>query len=262
MRKFFKILFLCILLLLTSCKEAVVHDLSEQEANKILSALVVDGLMAEKARQSNGKWSIKVDSKEVLRAVQLIDSRRLIRIEPKNTRDSSSLLVSKDEEKRKHELALAQDLEFTIRDIPNVIGARVHVNLPSFDPIWGKTKNSDTGSASILVIYRVGAAISQDQIATLVAGASGIKREQVSVVLTPGEMPEQGLEVLPVSSNSSERMLASYSFGQEKSTIQKNNILSYLGYQEYIGILFILSGFVWFLWARRKTKPAPLLSQI
>ena len=233
---------LSLLILLSACKESVVHDLTEQDANKILSALLLDGVIAEKKRQSDAQWTIQVDASDSLKAIQLIENRRLLRSEPRAAKESTGLLSSRDEERHKHELSISEDLERTIRDIPNVIGARVHINLPSVDPLWGQSIKGATGSASVLIIYREGAAISKDQVAILVAGATGISRENISVVLTPGELQEPRSNVLPLA------------LSRQVQESSSRGIFKWLSLQEWLGIGFIMSGFIWLGLMLRKNK--------
>jgi type III secretory pathway lipoprotein EscJ len=84
----------------------------------------------------------------------------------------------------------AGDLERSLRAVDGVIGARVHLAVPSRAPFEGGEK-PDQATASVLIRHR-GATppLAPKDVQNLVAGAvTGLAPEKVSVVLTPVTLP-------------------------------------------------------------------------
>ena len=64
------------LLLMSSCKEALVHNLSEPDANRVVTVLAKEQLLAEKRAEGNN-WSVVVDSDQFLRALEILEVSRV-----------------------------------------------------------------------------------------------------------------------------------------------------------------------------------------
>lgn len=183
MRKFF-----LILLILTGCEESVLHDLTELEVNKMVTHLHVAGINASKEKQPDGRWSLTVSNSDVPTAMQEIEKNRLA---PRRgtEKKEGGLGSSRDEQRYAYERGVSTNLELTLERIPGVLESRVHLSLPSTDPIFGTRLPSSTSGASVLLITEPNTEINQVEIAKLISGASGIAEAQVSVLVTVSEKP-------------------------------------------------------------------------
>ena len=94
-------------------------------------------------------------------------------------------MSSREQQRFQFERSLSSSIETTLSALDGVLDVRVHLNLPVSDPLFGKPVNSqDKGSASVLLITGSVFPNSNEQIASLVAGASGISSKNVSVLIS------------------------------------------------------------------------------
>jgi type III secretion protein J len=172
---------ICLLLacLLSGCQEQIIHNLSEADANKLVTRLHDIQIDGEKTKQADGKWAIAVPKGEEIRALQFIDDSRMLREPSPSFADKGSMISSRDDQRFKYERAISGEIESTIASIRGVLEARVHLNMPPTDPLFGQPLNNARGTASVLVVGSDGLALSEGEIANLVAGASGIPRESI-----------------------------------------------------------------------------------
>ncbi len=177
----FKIIFFVFLLFLSSCKEALIHDLTELRANRVIVALADSGVKAYKKQQS-GKWNVEVESNDITKALKVLEENRLLKRDlDRSSLKESSIIQTKEERRIYLERELAWGIENTLEAIPDVLEARVHLcmNLSSNLNI-GEEKKAE--SASVLIVHRDGAKIEDRQIKQIVSGAVGIERENITVI--------------------------------------------------------------------------------
>ncbi|RMD86887.1 MAG: hypothetical protein D6808_02400 [Candidatus Dadabacteria bacterium] len=180
---FWAIIF-CALISAAGCKESILHNLSESEANRLMTELYNGGIKADKALEPDGKWSIKVESSDVLKAIDFIDKRRLVRSGDSSLPKKSSVISSRQDQRFRFERALSGEIEKTLDSIDGVFESRVHLNLPPVDPIFGRRLGQEHGSASVLLIVASGFGVDERKIKELVAGAAGIDVSKVLVLIT------------------------------------------------------------------------------
>lgn len=191
-------------LLLTGCKEQILHDLSEQDANKVLSRLSAGNLDAEKKLQSDGRWAIAVPRDQMIMALSYLDTNRVLapRASGSGVAAKSGLVPSREEQWFRYERSVAVSIEESLSTMQGVLEARVHLNLPETDPLFG-TRKEDVGSGSVLLVIdpRFGA---QDQeIAALVAGAAGVPAAKVTVLRSVAQAPQVTIvKAAPAADNS------------------------------------------------------------
>ena len=89
---------LMLALFLAACREEVMHDLDERQANLAKVALEDIGVSAEKKRQGSG-WSIAVQGGDAGRALALLEERRIGRKSQELPGESSKSLVPGKEER-------------------------------------------------------------------------------------------------------------------------------------------------------------------
>ena len=178
------ILIFIISLTLFSCKETIVHDLSEQEVNNLLTVLSNVGLSADRTRQADGKWSLGVDNSEKILALKFLQEKRLFKKSLRTPVKQKGLMTSREDQRFYYERNLSAEIENTLLSIEGVLEARIHMNLPARDPLFGhKTEKNSKGTASVLLIAFKGCELNKKDIANLVSGASGISVEEISVMV-------------------------------------------------------------------------------
>ncbi len=177
-------LFVIAALALTGCKEQIIHNLEEVDANRIVTALHSGGIEAEKKSQADGRWAIAVDDENSMSALQLLDDKRTIRAPIKASTIKGSMISSREAQKFEYERGLSQEIENTLRTLEGILEARVHLNLPTPDPLLGKDKDKQNGTGSVLVVARQNLVIDKLEIAKLVSGASGINSDRISVLIS------------------------------------------------------------------------------
>jgi len=171
------------LLLVVGCKEQIVHDLTEQEVNRYLTRLNELRIEGDRVRQSDGRWALAVDGDDRMRAIKALDESRLLRSGNSAPLEKSSVINSREDQRFRVERALAREIENTLTSIDGVLEARVHLNMAPTDPLFGTPVKGGTSSGSVLVVVRDGFSLPGPEIAALVAGASGIDRSTISVLI-------------------------------------------------------------------------------
>ena len=164
------------------CEENILHDLDEFRANKVLVLLSRKDIDAAKQRTASG-WSISVADKDVDGALAVLEESRIFNRDGKKKKQQSrSIIQSSEEKKRTIELQLASDLEATLERLPGVLEARVHLNLRSKERLQISSR-SKKQSASALIILEDTKLLDPLQAGNLIAGAAGVAKDEVSVIL-------------------------------------------------------------------------------
>jgi len=180
--KFFLILFL--FFGTSGCKEQIIHDLSETEVNKIITRLGAIHIRPEKIRQPDGRWAISVNQSDVYGAISYLDNSRMLNRGANSLYKKDSLTASREERRFRFERALSQEIETTLTGMSGVLEARVHLNLAPVDPLFGRPFDSDnSGSGSVLLVVGPDYNFPDERVAALVAGASGIGPDLISVLV-------------------------------------------------------------------------------
>ncbi len=172
------------MLLLVGCNEQIVHNLSEGEANRLLSRLHDASIDARKDRQADGKWMIGVPADATVAAIKILDTSRLLRSEEGSQDAGTSLVMSKEEQRLRSERLMSGGIERTISSLQGVLEAHVHLNLPVNDPLFGYRLQNGAGSASVLVVAEDAGLVNRADVVALVSGAAGIETKAISVVVS------------------------------------------------------------------------------
>ena len=186
-------------LALSGCQEQILHDLSETEANRVVSRLYSAQINAEKVVQADGRWAVSVEREGVVAALTYLDSARVLsnRQAPSNGKSHSSLVPSREEQWFQYESSIAAAIESTLMTLPGVFEARVHLNLPQTDPLLG-ARSAGVGSGSVLLVADSQCSIGEGEIAALVGGAAGVPAGNVKVLRSLGARSSTGNEqILP-----------------------------------------------------------------
>lgn len=196
--------------MLAGCREQILHDLSETEANRVISRLSSSGASAEKVLQSDGRWAISVSSDKVLAALSFLDTHRVLSAregEPK-PKSQGGLVPSREEQWFRYERSVAQSIEDSFSTMQGVLEARVHLHLPESDPLFG-ARRDERGSGSVLVVIDSRFLAKDEDLAHLVAGAAGIAAANVRVLrsIAPSAHEEKLTQVVaPASPEVSEQL--------------------------------------------------------
>jgi type III secretion protein J len=184
-----------LLLLLGACgEEEILHGLEEAQANQVLVALSEAGIAARKARAdgNDGGWTVSVTPREAGRAQRALAERELPRPKAPGFAEvfgKGSMVPTPTEERALYHHALAGELARSIEAIDGVVEARVHIALPSSDPL--RPEAPRLPRAAVLVKCRPESRARLEALSggirSLVAGAAeGLEPTAVAVVIAEG----------------------------------------------------------------------------
>jgi type III secretion protein J len=177
-------------------QEELFHRLDESQANEVLVALDEGGISASKEREDgDGGWTVGVASGEAAAAHRLLSARDLPRARPPGFGEvfaKASMVPTPVEERAMYQHALAGELARSVEALEGVVAARVHLALPSPDPL--RPGDRAPTRASVLVRCRPAACAAvratQEGIRSLVAGAAdGLAPDAVAVVISEAVAP-------------------------------------------------------------------------
>jgi len=143
------------LTLVTGCGEVeLLTGLGQSDAVKIQVLLTDAGIDAEKVEGGRGKdvtWSLVVAGKEAARANALLVKHGVLEPRREVSANESSL-PSEPGARRARELRQKEsDLEETLRRVPDVIWARVHLSVPEPRSPWTGSDAPEHASASVVM---------------------------------------------------------------------------------------------------------------
>ncbi len=183
-----------VLLGLAGCAVPVATGLDESDANRILLALDRAGVDAVKEADpgSEGRFRVTVARDDAARAMSTMRDEELPRPHAAGVLDAvdkGALVPSETAEHAQLVAGLAGDLERSLEGVDGVLSARVHLNVPSPDPL--RDAPLPRASASVLLSHRGSTPpLTSDAVARLVAGGvSGLEPSAVAVVMVPRPMP-------------------------------------------------------------------------
>lgn len=169
--------------MLAGCREAILHDLSEREANRVLTALDDVRLGGRKERQPDGRWAISVRSQDQLQALAAVEQTPGIRERAVLQEEGASLLSPREYQRFSLERRLSRELEETLITLRGVVEARVHLNLPLVEAGFARAMSRAPVSAGVVLVVDPSAHIEREMVEKVVAGASGVTPAAVSVLL-------------------------------------------------------------------------------
>jgi type III secretion protein J len=176
------------LLFLTGCKETLLSRLSEPQVNQVVAALGEAGIAAHKDQIDETNWSVSVQGEHLGRASALLQSQGIPHAKHVPMGEifkKDSLIPSSSEERIRFVAGLSEELSLTLRKIPGVVDARVHVVIPHNDPLASKMKHS---SASVVVKHLPSADMTKiaSNIKDLVAASvEGLEMKNVALFSFP-----------------------------------------------------------------------------
>lgn len=171
------------MLALSGCREYILNNLSEADANRSLARLHEFGSDAQKVRQPDGRWAIEVPDEQSGEAIHQLTRARLIREEAPQPLQSSSMIAGRDELRFRYERSLSREIEATLGSMSGVLEARVHLNLPLVDALFGRALEKAPGSGSVVLMVEEEFTFNTAQVQDLVAGASGVEAKSIAVLI-------------------------------------------------------------------------------
>lgn len=169
-------------LLFCACKETILHDLTEFQANRAYVALIRHGLEVSKT-DAGDSWEIAVDKSNVPKALVILEASRLLKHDiSKAKHNSSSFIQSKEEQTQWLTRQKANQLEQTLETYPGVVEARVHLHYTNNKNYFEPAHLKSDSSASVLLISEESLNIPNQEIHKLIFGATGIPKDNISVV--------------------------------------------------------------------------------
>ncbi|HKX43121.1 MAG TPA: type III secretion inner membrane ring lipoprotein SctJ [Burkholderiaceae bacterium] len=177
---------------LAGCKAALYSGLNEQEANEIVAALSAGGIDARKEVLEGANWQVQVEENRVGAALDLLKSQGLPHERYASIGEmfqKQGLVSTPAEERMRYIYAVSQELSQTLRSIDGVVAARVHVVIPSNDPLSDKIRPS---SAAVFIKHRpdVDLRLLAPAVKDMVAHSiEGLNADQVSLSLFEAQRP-------------------------------------------------------------------------
>ncbi len=191
-----KIVGVLFLFLTIGCKQAIVHSIPEDEANRIVSILHEHGIDAFKVLQDPEKnlWNVSVSAGFEGKAWALLTKYKLPREKERRLKDifgKSKLVSTPLEEKALFLEAIQGELAYTLEQADGVIDARVHIVMPEEKP---GEEQTEPPKASVFVEYSGSSPpFTPDEVKKLVSnGLEGLKPQNVAVVFKQSPLVETG----------------------------------------------------------------------
>jgi type III secretion protein J len=182
---------------LAACAVPVAAGLDESDANRIVVALDRASVDAVKEIDpgAEGKFRVVVPRDDAAHALSAMRDEELPRPRPAgllDAMDKGALVPSRAAEHAQMVAGLGGDLERTLEAIDGVLAARVHLNLPSPDPLRDVATPKST--ASVLLEHRGSTPpLTIESVQRLVSGGvGGLAPQDVAVVLISRTAPPNG----------------------------------------------------------------------
>lgn len=180
-------IFLLLSLIFSACKEEILHNLNEADANRVVTHLSDVGISAEKAPLKENLWVVKVSQEDAVPAMRRLESTKAFLTRENDSR-VGSFIPSREDQLFRHERQVSRGIEDTLRTMRGVLEARVHLNLPRIEILSDRTSKL-LSSASVLLVVSESFVTNPAEITALVSGGSGVERDRVSVVVN--RVPEE-----------------------------------------------------------------------
>lgn len=182
---------MCLVALAGCNGDPLVHDLSERDANRLITELHGEGIDATKRSQPDGRYSLEVAPTGIVGALQFLEANRLLKEGKEGKPAGESFGASREDRRFRYERSMSRELEATLERIPGIREARVHLNIPPADSPLNRGGDLLPPSASVLVVTSPKAEVDREGLARLIGGAAGIGAPQVNVIVETAAVPTE-----------------------------------------------------------------------
>ena len=193
--------FLCIILIsfLASCgTEAIVHDLGEREANRILELLADKNIQGLKLINDKGRtvtYTIHVPSANRMDAIRMLNQNDLPRRKDKGYHEifsESGLIPTSTEERAKKMAAIEGEIERQLKLIDGILDVEVQLVIPEENALRTAEEQRPKTTASVTIRYLSGAdgakPLTEPQVQAIVAaGVEKLAAADVVVLMKPSD---------------------------------------------------------------------------
>jgi type III secretion protein J len=180
-------------LALAACQQELYSNLTEVDANEMMTRLMANGISVEKVAQGKDVFTLQVNSSDILRAMNVLNDGGY----PKHRYDGiadlfpkTGLVTSQFEERVRYIHLLEQNMAKTLSTIDGVIAARVHIVLPEAPQLGQPLKPS---SAAVFIKHQAGVDLDffVPQIRRLISSSiEGLEYTAVTVILAEASAPK------------------------------------------------------------------------
>lgn len=175
-------------LILSGCNDnKVLENLTQEQANQVLSILQQHNISASKSGTLKAGYTVYISQSDNTAALSIINQYQLpwsSDVQIGNAFPDNSLVSSPNAEQTRIQSLQEQRLEQSLRIIPQVVNARVHMGYPSL--ITDTGGNKPTKHVGILISYKgsLDENLFINQIKSLIKNSiDNIRYENISVVL-------------------------------------------------------------------------------
>ena len=182
-------------LALAACGGEVLYDdLTQREANQIVTALRQSGIGAERVSMGEGVFAVSVDPANFSESVRLLEQRGLPRRRFQTVGEvfaADGLMSTPLEERVRFAFALSEELAHSLTAIDGVLDAHVHLTLPEDRPL---SDEPPMAKASVLLTHAPDfdmEAVVPDVKLMVAKGVPDLGYRNVSVVALPEHQWEQ-----------------------------------------------------------------------
>ncbi|HMO18430.1 MAG TPA: hypothetical protein PKA63_09075 [Oligoflexia bacterium] len=217
---------LFILLILSACgREEVIHLSSEIEANRVMLGLRSEGIDARKIFNAK-EWVIDVPQAMMTTSLRVLEDKRIFHEFPEESQgmEGSELFSSRQDKELRWNKVVARSLSNTLRILPQVLDARVHIYQKSTDVFSFETTPERT--ASVLIVLRENAILEEEKVKNLVAKGAGLSPEAVSVIsvsnfgpIDAGEVVNENSISADISNHNTPDSMKDYRFSVDITTL-------------------------------------------
>lgn len=212
MRQSRSIFFFAILVALVACQEvAVVHDLTERDANEIYVLLAQNDIKSSKEKVEKNQevsWTINVADTDEIQARSILVANNLPRVRHGGLEGickDAGLILTPKTEKCREILAYKGEIINSLESIPGVVSADIVLNIPDKDEFPDPNTPTPRPTASVTVQYnlddpQITTTLTEGKVQEFVANSvSGLDARDVAVIVAYLKKPDtKAVAVVPL----------------------------------------------------------------